>query len=367
MTESILVLMHADETGSLTSGSLEAVTAGMELSARIGAPLAVGVVAVNGSLAASLGFGNARVFAVSGEAFAQSRYASDAAACEALCRAAQPSIVLLPSSSRFTRVAAGVAHRLGGLIDTHITSINVTDEDLVQANRSFYRQRIEAVLSRDARPWFLVMDAGTHAAFAGDGVAVEVESVPLELPELRTQVIDLRAPQQNALTIRPEAKLLLVAGAGWTKKQADGQTHAAEAGDLILGFLRNTSASLGSSKSLVDQGGDGQPVLPFLTHMNQIGQTGSTPRHAKGLSTCCHGEEPHVVGWRFISDRRAISLDPNCGWARGKADVVYVADAFKVMEKLNARLAAANASNSAKSAPDADLTHSQDVDAAVVV
>ena len=49
----------------------------------------------------------------------------------------------------------------------------------------------------------------------------------------------------------------------------------------------------------------------------------------KGLSTCCHGEEPHTVGWRFIGERRAISLDPNCGWARGKADVLYVADAFQ--------------------------------------
>jgi len=69
--------------------------------------------------------------------------------------------------------------------------------------------------------------------------------------------------------------------------------------------------------------------------------TGSTPRHAKGLSTCCHGEEPHVVGWRFIADRRAISLDPNCGWTRGKADVVYVADAFPVMAKVNALLESA--------------------------
>jgi electron transfer flavoprotein alpha subunit len=74
--------------------------------------------------------------------------------------------------------------------------------------------------------------------------------------------------------------------------------------------------------------------------MNQIGQTGATPRHAKGLSTCCHGEEPHVVGWRFIASRRAISLDPNCGWTRGKADVVYIADAFQVMAKVNAQLEA---------------------------
>ncbi|MBL8223343.1 MAG: electron transfer flavoprotein subunit alpha, partial [Bryobacterales bacterium] len=82
-------------------------------------------------------------------------------------------------------------------------------------------------------------------------------------------------------------------------------------------------------------GGEGHAVLPFLSHLNQVGQTGSTPRHPKGLATCCHGEEPHVVGWRFIQDRRAVNLDANCGWARGKADVLYVADAFEVMEELN--------------------------------
>jgi electron transfer flavoprotein alpha subunit len=229
-----------------------------------------------------------------------------------------------------------VAHRLGGFVDTHITSLG--DSDAVEASRWFYLQRVEAVVSRDVRPWFLLLDAGTHKAFAGEAGAAQVEQVAVELPALRTTVSGLRAPAKDAQTIRPDAKLLLVAGAGWTKKQADGQVHAAEAGELILGFLCLAGASLGSSKSLVDQGGEGNSVLPFLTHLNQIGQTGATPRHAKGLSTCCHGEEPHVVGWRFIGDRRAISLDPNCGWTRGKADVVYVADAFAVMSKVNALL-----------------------------
>jgi electron transfer flavoprotein alpha subunit len=149
----------------------------------------------------------------------------------------------------------------------------------------------------------------------------------------------MRAPKVGEQTIRPDAKLLLVAGAGWTKKQADGHVHAAEAELLILGFLRAAQASLGGSKSLVEQGGENQATLRFMTHLNQVGQTGATPRHPKGLSTCCHGEEPHVVGWRFISERRAINLDPNCGWARGKADVVYVADAFAVISKINALLA----------------------------
>lgn len=87
--------------------------------------------------------------------------------------------------------------------------------------------------------------------------------------------------------------------------------------------------------TLVEQSGENQAVLAFMTHLNQIGQTGATSRHPKGLSTCCPGEEPHVVGWRFIHERRAINLDPNCGWARGKADVLNVALAFQVMTKLN--------------------------------
>jgi electron transfer flavoprotein alpha subunit len=166
--------------------------------------------------------------------------------------------------------------------------------------------------------------------------------VPLALDDSarRTSVTGFRAPQSGKQTIRPDAKLLFVAGAGWGKKQPDGKPHIEEAEALILGFLEASNASLGSSKSLVDQAVEGSAVMAFMSHLNQVGQTGSTPRHPKGLATCCHGEEPHVVGWRFITDRRAVNLDPNCGWARGKADVLYVADAFEVMQKVNALLKA---------------------------
>ena len=339
--ESILILTHADGSGTaLTHASLEAVTAGQQLSARLGAAMTVGIVSADPT-PLSKGLPCA-VAAVSGEAFGQPRYATDAAACEALCRAANPSMVLAPASSRFSRVMAGVAHRLGGVIDTHITSIS--GEDTIEASRWLYRQRIEAVLARETRPWFLLLDAGTHPAFIADPAApaAMIEEIDVPLPPTRTTVTGESSPQQDGKngagqTIRPEAGLLFVAGAGWTKKQPDGQVHTREAGELILGFLRASGASLGSSKSLVDQG---DSVLPFLTHLNQVGQTGATPRHSKGLSTCCHGEEPHVVGWRFVGQRRAISLDPNCGWTRGKADVVYVADAFQVMAKVNELLAA---------------------------
>ncbi|MGB9457250.1 MAG: electron transfer flavoprotein subunit alpha, partial [Bryobacteraceae bacterium] len=236
---------------------------------------------------------------------------------------------------RWARALPGVAYRLGGRIDSHATGLAVRD-GAPAVDRWFYRQRMEAVLTRTARPWLVLLDAGCFAPWSGKATGpAQVEIVTAEAPQSRTTVTGVRAPKADEQTIRPDAKLLFVAGAGWTKKQPDGAVHVEEAQQLILGALRGAQASLGGSKSLVDLSGEGQAVLPFMTHLNQVGQTGATPRHPKGLSTCCHGEEPHVVGWRFVTERRAVNLDPNCGWARGKADVVYVADAFAVVRELN--------------------------------
>ena len=339
--ETILFLSHTEQDGRLPRAGLEALGAAKELSAALGAPLVAGLFgeAVAGA-PEELAGAVSRALAVSGGDFGQARYATDAAAAEALARAAGATVVIAPATSRMARVVPGVAHRLGGRADTHATSI-AAQGGAPTLTRWFYRQRMEATMRRAHRPWFVLLEPGCHAPFRGQGAAPPLEGVAVAVgPALtRTRVGGTRAPRSDAQTIRPDAKLLFVAGAGWTKKQADGKPHVDEAAKLILGFLDAAKASLGSSKSLVDQSGEGNAVLPFMSHLNQVGQTGSTPRHPKGLSTCCHGEEPHVVGWRFVNERRAVNLDPNCGWARGKADVVYVADAFEVVARVTALLA----------------------------
>jgi electron transfer flavoprotein alpha subunit len=282
--------------------------------------------------------GASRWLGVAGEAFTQPRYSTDAAAAEALVRASGATLVIAAGTSRWSRCLAGVAQRLDGRVDTHVTGLSA-DGGKLSAARWFYRQRMEAFFARSQRPWFIVVDPGCYQPWPCASAAAAVEAVPVDLPAQRTSFVEYRAPKSDEQTIRPDADLLFVAGAGWTKKQPDGQAHVEQAAALILDFLRKTKSSLGSSKSLVDLSGEGQSVLPFLTHLNQVGQTGSTPRHPKGLAACCHGEEPHVVGWRFINERRAVNLDPNCGWAHGKADVLYVADAFEVFTKVNQLLA----------------------------
>src|SRR5664280_744620 len=333
MMETILVLVHTEADGSLAKNALEVLGAAKSLKGT----LVVGLIGENLQAAANriAGCEAARFLGVSGTEFSQARYGSDAAATEAICRAANATVVIAPATSRWNRVLAGVAHRLGGRADMHVTAIDAADAMVV--TRWYYRQRMEGVFQRAQRPWVIALESGCSQPWKGDAGTAKVETVAVTVTDAakRTTVTGVKAPAADQQTIRPDARLLFVAGAGWTKKQSDGQPHVKDAEKLILDFLGLTKASLGSSKSLVDLSGEGQAVLPFMSHLNQVGQTGATPRHPKGLSTCCHGEEPHAVGWRFINERRAVNLDPNCGWARGKADVLYVADAFEVMKELN--------------------------------
>ncbi|MCE9613546.1 MAG: electron transfer flavoprotein subunit alpha [Lentisphaerae bacterium] len=339
----LLLILHPLPDGSLSKSARETVTVAQTTAQALGMPWCIGLSgsATQKAADALAGTGAASILAVAGADFDVPRYASDAAAAEALARQSGAEIVLAPASARFSRCLAGVAQRLGGRIDTHITGLEVNGGTL-RARRWYYRQRMEAVFSRAHRPWFLLIDGGIATPWQGPAGQAAVTAVAVTLADdsRRTTVVGLQAPASDAQTIRPDANVLFVAGAGWTKKQADGQPHVGEAATLIRGFLGKAQASLGSSKSLVDLKTEGQQTLDFMSHLNQVGQTGSTPRHPKGLSTCCHGEEPHVVGWRFIGERRAINLDPNCGWAQGKADVVYVADAFEVMRNVNAMLGA---------------------------
>jgi electron transfer flavoprotein alpha subunit len=340
MAQHILFLAHvAEGANTLTKASHEVLGAALKLSSQLGAHLTIGLIGHDVAAAAETiaAAGADKVFAVFGPDFATARYMSDAAAAEVICHSAGADLILAPASSRFMRVLPGVAYRLNGCADTHVTSLEALNGEL-RATRWYYRQRIEAVIRREPRPWIVLLEPGCEAAWTGTPGPVKLEELSPPKLTARTVVTGIRAPGSDAQTIRPDADLLFVAGAGWTKKQSDGKTHVAQAEKLILDFLRASGSSLGGSKSLVDQTGESQAVLRFMTHLNQVGQTGSTPRHPKGLSMCCHGEEPHVVGWRFINERRAVNLDPNCGWARGKADVLYVADAFEVLANLNALL-----------------------------
>ncbi|MGL1864048.1 MAG: electron transfer flavoprotein subunit alpha [Pseudodesulfovibrio sp.] len=330
----VLYLAHTECDGTLHKMALETLTAAKALAEGMGADLAVGLVGTDVAAAAdSIAGCGGKFYGVFGPEFSDARYGSDLAAAEAIAKACSAEIVVAPATSRFSRALPGLAIRLDGRVDTHLSGLEAKDGKPV-AKRWFYRQRMEGTLTRQELPWVLTLDAGCADAFEGAGSA-DVEAVSADTSGVRTTITGMEGQSEDQQTIRPDAELLFVTGAGWMKKQADGAAHVADAEKVITAFMSSTKCSIGSSKSLVDISGEEGEVISFLTHMHQVGQTGSSPRHAKGLATCCHGEEPHVVGWRFINERRAINTDAGCGWAQGKCDVLYVGDAFEIMKKVN--------------------------------
>ena len=164
--ETILLLAHTEADGSLAKSAREALRAARTLNkALAGSNLFVGLVgetvqAAADSIAACPA---TKYFGVAGADFSQSRYATDAAAAEAICKAAQATIVVAPATSRWARVLPGVAQRLGGRADTHVTGVGDAGGK-PSINRWYYRQRMEATLTRTQRPWFIVVDPGSQTA-----------------------------------------------------------------------------------------------------------------------------------------------------------------------------------------------------------
>ncbi len=129
----------------------------------------------------------------------------------------------------------GWPQRLGGRVDTHVTAIAEAAED--PHDRWFYRQRMEAVLTRTQRPWLCCMEPRlSPPAWEGAPGHTAVELILVDARNAHHRHSAGARPKAEQQTIRPDAKLLFVAGAGWTKKQADGADPCAEAERLILGL-----------------------------------------------------------------------------------------------------------------------------------
>src|SRR5271157_3543442 len=189
MSKSILFLAHVAEAGdTLPKSSYEVLGAALKLTKQLGATLTIGLIGEDVTAAAKTiaAAGADRILAVAGPDFATARYASDAAAAEAICRSAGAELILAPATSRFMRVLPGVAHRLNGCVDTHVTALDAVNGE-VRATRWHYRQRIEAVIRRDTRPWIVLLESGcaeawsytasTDTASTGASAAVKVEQI----------------------------------------------------------------------------------------------------------------------------------------------------------------------------------------------
>ena len=177
-------------------------------------------------------------------------FSKDVPAIAAAVGSSGADIVLLPGNSRVKRAAAAAAMRAGAEIDTNVVDLEVADGKPV-ARRWVYRQRILTTFSRAARPWVIVTDPSLFGEICAKAGAEVCEFADAGQGATRTTVNGVEnAGSCGESTIKPDANLLFVAGAGWTKKQADGALHFDEAAATITGFL----AKSGPTTSWMDWG-----------------------------------------------------------------------------------------------------------------
>jgi electron transfer flavoprotein alpha subunit len=113
--ETILLLANSEANGALAQSALEALGASKALAADMpGSKLVVGLVGQTVQPAANriAACGAQTFLGVEGADFAASRYASDAAAAEAIAKAAHATVILAPATSRWNR--AGSSPAAGG-------------------------------------------------------------------------------------------------------------------------------------------------------------------------------------------------------------------------------------------------------------
>ena len=169
--EKILFVAHTQPDGTLPNVAREALSAAVELSSKAERRHLIRRSDRPGSQAGRRQHCRMRSCSAfwpsPGAEFAVSRYASDAAAVEALVRQAEATLVVAPTTSRFSRALPGVVQRLQGRIETHVSGLDVVDGK-PQIQRWYYRQRMVATQTRTQRPWFLVIDGGVFPAWQGE-------------------------------------------------------------------------------------------------------------------------------------------------------------------------------------------------------
>ena len=124
--ETILLLAHAEAGGPLAKSAREALHAARALNKAIaGSNLFVGLIGESVQAAADsiAACPATKYFGVAGAEFGQSRYSTDAAVAEALCKAARATLVVAPATialeSRFARCGATARRTRGFPCDRH--------------------------------------------------------------------------------------------------------------------------------------------------------------------------------------------------------------------------------------------------------
>ncbi len=323
MSNDVLVFVEQRE-GTIKRASLEALSAGRDLAAKLGGTLHAAIVGAGiGELAATAaGYGAAKVFTADDGGL--KLYSGDGycAAIEACAGASGAGTLVFAHTAMGKDLAPRVATRLGSGLATDVTEVDV-DAGTLTAVKPAFAGKAYKRLKAATTPFCVTLRPNAFAA-SESTAAGEVTAVAAPSGPFLSMVKEVLAASTASVPLQ-EAQVVVAGGRG-LKDPANWKLLE----DLAAAFGPGVAA-LGASRAVVDAG--------WRPHSEQVGQTGKVVAPPLYIAIGISGAIQHLAGMNTSKYIVAINKDAEAPIFK-VANYGIVGDALEVVPKLTEAVAA---------------------------
>ena len=290
-----ILVVAEPKDGRLANVTLESITRARALTAAVGGPVSVVVMAADaGPLAAQAArYGAERVYTVESPELAVFRAGPFVDGAVAAVKAADPAAVLCSGSPDGRDIAAGCAARLGLGLLVDITALETQDGRMIATHPCFGGS---VIVDKEATTTPMVATVRPNV-FAREEAPVDAEVValPVEFSPsgLLAKVIDVVCENAGIMSLE-EASVVVAGGRG---------VGCAENFALIESLAAELGAAVAASRAVVDAG--------WKHHQFQVGQTGKTVSPKLYIACGIAGSIQHRAGMQTSDCIIAINKDPD--------------------------------------------------------
>ena len=320
------------EGGKIADVSLELMTKGRELAARLGVKTEAVVIGhhTEGIEQELARYGADTVWVADDTVFAPFRTLPHTSVLTHLIRQEQPEIVLFGATAIGRDFAPRVSSALHSGLTADCTQLEIGDHTdpktgrayhdlLYQIRPAFGGNIIATIINPDHRPQMATVREGVmrkeeaQAPHAGTRRAIDWQAA-LQDSDLAVKIIH-REIAERKIDIKG-ASIIVAGGYGMGSKENFRLVH--ELAEVLGG-------EVGASRAAVDAG--------FTEHERQIGQTGVTVRPKLYIACGISGQIQHTAGMEQSAMVISINTDPNAPITR-LADYAITGDVAEVIPKL---------------------------------
>ncbi|HVS12787.1 MAG TPA: electron transfer flavoprotein subunit alpha/FixB family protein [Thermoanaerobaculia bacterium] len=212
------------------------------------------------------------------------------AAVEQLCRAAEPSAVLLANDTYSQELTPRLAHRLGGSSMADASAVSA-EGGVIRAQRTAYGGKAVSVYTLEKSPAVVWTRARSLAPAEPTGATAEVATAAVELPAPRVRIVERIAEQSEGVKLE-DAEVIVAGGRG---------LGGPEPFEELRELAHVMKAQQAASRAACDAG--------WVPPSWQVGQTGKKVAPELYLAVAISGASQHLLGMGDSKVIAAVNTD----------------------------------------------------------